>query len=95
MKRLRPAVLFALCYSAVVASATPFDDVGGPIAGCAHTAGEYKASRENCTKLEETPVPTQEEYALGGAVAIRIVGKNGLIIEDAALQSSDKNHLTR
>jgi hypothetical protein len=75
----RAAFFSTFSYSVVVA---PTNVVGD----CAHTVQTYqeaKATGDDCNRVADLPVTTDEEYALGGAVAIRIVGKNGLIVEDA------------
>jgi predicted Zn-dependent protease len=53
-----------------------------------------QASREDCNRLATMPVAIDEEYTLGGAVAVRIVGANGLVIDDGSATDSSKNRLT-
>jgi predicted Zn-dependent protease len=83
----------AATYSFAVAPASVFDDFGG----CAHTAQSLQqasTARDDCKKLAVMPVGTDEEYALGGAAAIRIVSSSALLVDDAAVPSSPKNRLT-
>jgi predicted Zn-dependent protease len=80
-------------YSFAVAPGTVFDDLGG----CAHTVQsvqEARSTRDDCNRLAAMPVSTDEEYALGGAAAIRIVSNSQLLVDDATAPSSPKNRLT-
>jgi predicted Zn-dependent protease len=96
----RPTLLAAFSYSMVVAPASVMDDAA---TGCAHSVQSMEpvqklqgvqASHEECSRLATVPVATAEEYTLGGAVAIRIVGASGLIIDDSSAGDSPKNRLT-
>jgi predicted Zn-dependent protease len=96
----RATFFSALSYSMIVAPAAVVDDAA---AGCAHSVQSIQpvqdlqrvqANRDDCNRLATLPVATEEEYTLGGSVAVRIVGATGLIVDDASTANSPKNRLT-